>query len=100
MLALPPLPTKLFAAPDNSGSGGADPPSQDEPNIEEARRRIKQASAENLDDLDLSGLKLREIPSELLALTALKRLHLANNRLSALDPRLFTSLTKLQFLDL
>src|SRR4051812_6262797 len=87
------------------------------PDIEEARRRIAKALAESLEELELGGLALREVPVEVLQLTGLKRLHLglekttngsgmtpgfgpARNRLAAIDPRLFTTLTRLELLDL
>ena len=82
------------------------------PNIAEARRRIAEAIEKGLDQLDLAGLDLREVPEEVLALTNLKQLDLglakgstegaapARNRIAALDPRLCTTLTRLQSLTL
>src|SRR5262245_2734681 len=124
MPATPSIPSRVFMAPDTLGPGGPGAVPQGEqqpgtdpaPNIEEVRRRIAKALAEGLDELDLGGLGLREVPEEIFALTDLKRLHLgrattggsagtsgvgeARNRLAAIDPRLFTKLTKLQVLDL
>src|SRR4051794_33881031 len=81
------------------------------PNIAEARRRIAEVVETGLDELDLGGLDLGELPEELFALTNLKQLDLGvakvvpgvppgRNRLTKLDQRLFATLTKLEFLDL
>jgi Leucine-rich repeat (LRR) protein len=86
------------------------------PNIEEARRRIAQAATAGLEELDLGGLNLCDVPEEVFALTQLKRFYMgrertggsaptslgggARNRLATINPRLFTSLTKLETLDL
>src|SRR3954471_19860362 len=80
------------------------------PNIAEARRRIAEAADKGLDQLDLSGLALLQVPEELFALTNLKQLDLgaakdkpriglpAHNRIAVLDPRLCTALIQLQTL--
>src|SRR6266542_3922308 len=125
MLAAPSIPLNVFMGPQSSGSGCGGPVTRNEeqsgtapPNIEEARRRIACVLAEGLDELDLGGLNLREIPEEVFALKDLKRLHLgrerqqgtsgsgldpffgeAHNSISTIDPRLFTVLTKLELLD-
>ena len=81
----------MLMAPDGPGTGGGNPTDDGEPLIEEARGRIADAAAGGADTLDLSALKLREIPEALFELTDLRRLTLATNKLAALDLRLFTA---------
>jgi len=50
--------------------------------IEEALKRIEVARREKLTYLDLSGMGLKEVPSEILDITWLKTLSLADNELS------------------
>ena len=51
----------------------------------EARQRIEQARQERGIELDLRGLKLRELPEAIASLTNLRVLYLSNNQLRELD---------------
>jgi hypothetical protein len=68
-------------------------------NREAAQRRILLAKETNAETLDLSGLKLTNVPP-LDVLSKLKTLNLDNNRLSTLPEGCFKELTALQRLDL
>src|SRR5262245_33101751 len=79
----------MLAPPQGSQPSQPDVPQQKlpPPNLEEARRRIAVAQAQGLEELDLGGLSLRDVPAELFELKSLKRLHLgldSNARTSAL----------------
>ena len=63
----------------------------------EAQRCIEQAQQEGAITLDLSGLKLTEVPEDLASLTQLQRLGLHNNQLTEV-PEDLASLTQLQWL--
>jgi Leucine-rich repeat (LRR) protein len=102
------FPTCMVMDPEGrAAGGGANPPSRPQgrtddpqPDIDEARRRIAEAQADAREELDLGGLNLRELPEELFAVTAVTRLRLPGNRLTALDPRVCTRLDRLTILDL
>jgi hypothetical protein len=66
-------------------------------NREAAQRRILLAKETNAETLDLSGLKLTNVPP-LDVLSKLKTLNLDNNRLSTLPEGCFKELTALQWL--
>ncbi|THD19131.1 hypothetical protein D915_010205 [Fasciola hepatica] len=70
------------------------------PKYSEANERIKKAESEKLEKLNLSELKLIEVPQELLDLTHLKRLHLCRNRLLEIPEELCLRLCHLRWLDL
>lgn len=53
-------------------------------NVEEMHRRIDAAEREGATSLDLSGLKLRELPDRIADLTNLRDLDLSENRLTGL----------------
>jgi len=63
----------------------------------EAQQRIEQAWQERAIELDISGLKLTELPEAIASLTQLQRLNLKNNQLTEL-PEAIASLTQLQWL--
>jgi hypothetical protein len=65
----------------------------------EARRRIEQTRREGAITLDLSNLKLTELPKAIASLTQLQQLYLYNNKLTEL-PEAIRSLTQLRVLDL
>jgi Leucine-rich repeat (LRR) protein len=50
----------------------------------EAQQRIEQARQEGARTLDLSGLKLTELPEAIASLTQLQELYLSNNQLTEL----------------
>ncbi|CAH8857200.1 unnamed protein product [Trichobilharzia szidati] len=62
--------------------------------------RISEASAKSSTYLDLSSSKLKEIPSQVLNISNLQKLYLANNCLEALTPEILKSLSHLRWLDL
>ena len=70
-----------------SGPGSAD---REAGGRREAERRIEQARAQRDDEIDLSGLDLRELPDSLCGLTGLTRLSVARNRLAALPESIGT----------
>ncbi len=53
-------------------------------NEDEALRRIRETREQNGFKLDLSGLSLTELPTEIYQLTNLNELHLAKNQLTEL----------------
>ena len=61
--------------------------------------RIEQARREGARILDLSNMKLRELPEAIASLTQFQRLYLNNNQLTKL-PEALTSLTQLRRLEL
>ncbi|MEH2409225.1 leucine-rich repeat domain-containing protein [Nostoc sp.] len=65
----------------------------------EAEQRIKKARQEGAIELDLSEMKLTEIPEVIASLTQLQQLNLSGNKLTAL-PEAIASLTQLQTLNL
>jgi Leucine-rich repeat (LRR) protein len=65
----------------------------------EAEKRIEEARQAGATELDLSSLKLTEVPEEILSLQQLQSLNLSNNQLTEL-PEAIASLTQLQFLNL
>jgi len=65
----------------------------------EAEDRIQKALEDGAVTLDLSGLELTAVPSEITQLTALQELDLSRNRLMSVPPEI-TQLTTLQSLDL
>ena len=52
----------------------------------EARRRIEQSRQEGAITLDISGLKLTELPEAIASLTQSQVLYLQNNQLKWLTP--------------
>ncbi|MDB9477839.1 leucine-rich repeat domain-containing protein, partial [Dolichospermum circinale CS-537/03] len=66
---------------------------------QEAEERIEKARQEGAIVLDLSKMKLTEIPDAIASLTQLQGLDLGNNQLTAI-PDAIASLTQLQGLDL
>ena len=66
---------------------------------EEALRRIEKCKKTGSGELDLSGLKLKEVPSEVAELSGLETLRLNNNQITAI-PEVLGRLTNLQWLDL
>jgi Leucine-rich repeat (LRR) protein len=64
-----------------------------------AQYRIEQARREGARTLDLSDMKLRELPKSIASLTQLKWLFLSDNQLTEL-PEAIASLTQLRLLDL
>ncbi|MEH2023356.1 leucine-rich repeat protein [Nostoc sp.] len=66
---------------------------------QEAEQRIKKARQEGAIELDLSDMKLTEIPEAIASLTQLQELDLDDNQLTEL-PEAIASLTQLQQLDL
>lgn len=69
------------------------------PNIEEAKRKIKEVKENQLKELNLSGLNLTEIPAEVFDLKDLTLLELSQNQLTQL-PKEIWKLKNLQALDL
>ncbi|MBL7220847.1 MAG: SUMF1/EgtB/PvdO family nonheme iron enzyme [Phycisphaerae bacterium] len=67
--------------------------------LEKMRKRIRKAKKRNASDLDLSGLGLSELPSELWELTNLTTLDLSFNGLETLPPEI-GKLINLRTLDL
>ncbi|VDP77643.1 unnamed protein product [Echinostoma caproni] len=70
------------------------------PDYFEAIKRIKKVENEKPEKLDLSNLRLVEVPRDLLDLTHLKRLHLCRNRLLEIPDELCARLCSLTWLDL
>ncbi|MEH2086531.1 COR domain-containing protein [Nostoc sp.] len=66
---------------------------------QEAEQRIEKARQEGAIELDLSNIKLTEIPEAIASLTQLQQLDLRNNQLTEL-PEAIASLTQLQELNL
>ncbi|OYD93859.1 hypothetical protein CDG76_17985 [Nostoc sp. 'Peltigera membranacea cyanobiont' 210A] len=66
---------------------------------QKAERRIEKARREGVIELDLSNMKLTEVPEAIASLTQLQTLNLSSNQLTAL-PEAIASLTQLQQLDL
>lgn len=66
---------------------------------ERAINLIREAKSKNSTEIDLSGLKLKKIPRELLELKCLQSLNLASNKLSYIEPKL-SELTNLLSLNL
>jgi len=64
----------------------------------EAERRIEEARKQGATELDLSGLRLTDLPGSIAQLRRLHRLNLYNNQLTAL-PESIAQLGKLWFLD-
>ncbi len=60
-----------------------------------AARRIEEATRSGATELNLTALKLRELPESISRLTRLRKLHLVDNQLSAL-PESIGQLTQLQ----
>jgi Leucine-rich repeat (LRR) protein/GTPase SAR1 family protein len=66
---------------------------------QKAERRIEAARQEEATKLDLSGMRLTELPEAIASLTQLQTLNLSRNQLTEL-PGAIASLTQLQTLDL
>jgi hypothetical protein len=64
----------------------------------EAEQRIEKARREGAIELDLSNMKLTEVPEAIASLTKLQNLDLSRNQLTEL-PEAIASLTQLQTLD-